>query len=373
MNLIFVTRKIDRGDALSGFVFTWLAELTQYVDKLEVICLEKGDTSGLPANVEIFSMGKEKGKSRFRELANYLRLLFRLVPKSDGVFIHMHPIYAIVAWLPALLFRKKMILWYTHKSADFKLRVAHALVDRVLTASPESFRLPSKKVKIVGHGIDLEKFTPTSSPPVSRREIGGESRPAVAEAAAGEGVKFRIVSIGRISPVKDYETFLKAVEILVNHQGIKDLEVKIYGKIGLPQHEAYLDSLVEFVQNAELENYIKFEGEVNYEYVDEVYHEAALFVNLSQTGSIDKTVLEAAASGIIVLTSNEAFIKPLKDISPLLLFERNNPADLARKILQVRALSEKERLAIIKRLRMWVEKEHNLENLVKRIIAECQA
>lgn len=362
MNLIFVTRKIDRGDALSGFVFTWLAELTQYVDKLEVICLEKGDTSGLPANVEIFSMGKEKGKSRFRELVNYLKLLFRLVPKSDGVFIHMHPIYAIVAWLPAVLFRKKMILWYTHKSVDFKLRVAYALVDRVLTASPESFRLPSKKVKIVGHGIDLEKFTPTSSPPVSRREIGGER----------EGVKFRIVSIGRISPVKDYETFLKAVEILVNHQGLKDLEVKIYGKIGLPQHEAYLDSLVEFVQNAELENYIKFEGEVNYDYVDEVYHEAALFVNLSQTGSIDKTVLEAAASGIIVLTSNEAFIKQLKAISPLLLFERNNPADLARKILQVRALSEKEQLAIIKRLRMWVEKEHNLKNLVQRIIAEYQ-
>jgi len=34
------------------------------------------------------------------------------------------------------------------------------LADKILTASKESFRLPSKKVIITGHGINIEEFCP---------------------------------------------------------------------------------------------------------------------------------------------------------------------------------------------------------------------
>ncbi len=169
--------------------------------------------------------------------------------------------------------------------------------------------------------------------------------------------------------MKDYETLIKAVEIL-RDQGITDLDVEIYGRVGLPEHQSYLDSLIKFVHNADLEDIVKFQGELNYEYVDEVYREANLFVNLSGTGSIDKTVLEAAASGALVLTSNEAFAIPLSKISPFLFFERNNPKDLAEKILQLRDLPEAEQSEIRDKLRAWVREDHNLENLVKEILGE---
>lgn len=361
MRLVFITRKVDRGDALTGFVFSWLEKLAGHLEKLYVICQEKGDTSGLPSNVAVHSFGKEKGYGKFRQGYKLFVISFKFGRKANGFFVHMHPIYAIVAWLPAKLFGKKLILWYTHKSVDLKLRVAHALVDEVLTASAESFRLPSNKVKIVGHGIDATKFTPTLSPPIPFREgTGGDER----------GGKFRILSIGRISPVKDYETLIKAVQILVNHKGVKDIDLQIHGRIGLPEHQSYLDSLVTFVENAGLDDYIDFQSEVNHEFVDEIYREADLFVNLSATGSIDKTVLEAAASGILTLTSNEAFAIPLSKISPLLFFERDHPEDLADKILQLKNLPEREKQAIQGQLRSWVEADHNLANLTERIIAQ---
>lgn len=366
MKLIFVTRKIHRGDALTGFVFTWIEKLAAKLEKLYVICQEKGDISGLPANVEVHSFGKEKGYGRFRQGYQLSVISFKLARSADGFFVHMHPIYAITAWSAAKFFGKKMVLWYTHKSVDFKLRLAHALVDTVFTASKESFRLPSNKVKIVGHGIDLGKFAPAHIPPPSPLTLRGEER----RDKEGRGTLFQIISIGRISPVKDYETLLKAVEILVHHNGTKDLDVKIYGKIGLLEHQSYLDSLVEFVHNADLEDFVKFEGEVAYEYIPELYQEADLFVNLSQTGSIDKTVLEAAASGVVTLTSNEAFAAPFSKISPLLFFERDNPRDLAEKILKIMVLPETEKLAILSALRDWVQKEHNLKNLVQKIINE---
>ncbi len=160
------------------------------------------------------------------------------------------------------------------------------------------------------------------------------------------------------------------IEKMVNEKKIKDLEVNIYGGIGLPEHQSYLDSLIEFVQNAGLDGVIKFQGELDYNFVDEAYEEASLFVNLSQTGSLDKTVLEAAASGTVVLTSNEAFEAPLKKIDERLFFLRDNPEDLAKKITQMKQLTWQERVDLGKRLRQWVETNHNLKNLAGKIITE---
>ncbi|MDP3993634.1 MAG: glycosyltransferase family 4 protein [bacterium] len=349
MKLVFITRKVDRGDPLTGFVFGWLNALAGRLDKLYVVCQEKGDTSGLADNIEVHSFGKEKGYGRLRQAFELWNLSFEFGKKSEGFFIHMHPIYAITAWLPAKLFGKKIILWYAHKSVDFKLRVAHFLVDRVLTSSKESFRLPSNKVRVVGHGIDMRKFNPSSHIPHSI---------------------FHILSIGRISPVKDYETLIKAMEILCNDMGMRGLKVQIYGRIGLPEHQAYLDSLVDFVQNANLDEVIDFQSEVSHEYVPQILGEADLFVNLSQTGSLDKAVLEAAAMGVLVLTSNEAFESKLKEISPLLFFKRNDPSDLAEKIMATKNLTSEEKMKIANQLKSWVEREHNLNNLISLIIKE---
>ena len=95
----------------------------------------------------------------------------------------MCPEYVLAAAPTNRIFRKKSVLWYTHREVSLKLRLAAKLVDKIFTASKESFRLPSKKVVIAGHGIDIEHFKPRGS------------------SASGDTLK--LLSVGRVSPSKD--------------------------------------------------------------------------------------------------------------------------------------------------------------------------
>src|SRR3989344_2790734 len=224
MRLLFITRIIDRDDTRSGFIFDWITALAQRCDRVHLICQQKGSTGGLPGNVLLYSLGKERGYGKIRQLCVFLSHLFGLTKGSDGILVHMHPIYAILAWLPARLHKKKLALWYTHRAADIKLRIAHALVDTVFTASPESFPLPSPKVRAVGHGIELSHF-------------------ARGRAVARETKVFRMVSVGRISPVKDYETLIKALSEINSQLPTTNYQLRIYGGPALEQDRVYLQKL----------------------------------------------------------------------------------------------------------------------------------
>ena len=109
------------------------------------------------------------------------------MPKINGVFFHMCPEYVIGAGLWPKIFRKKSLLWYAHKSVNWKLRLAEKLVNKIFTPSKESFRLPSEKVEISGHGIDLVKF--------KTKETNKN------------GSGFKIISVGRITAVKNVHLF----------------------------------------------------------------------------------------------------------------------------------------------------------------------
>ena len=352
MKLLMITRKIDRKDALAGFSYDWIKKISRQVESLKIICLEKGDISDLAQNIEIHSLGKEKSyHSHFiRRLAFILRfqkLAWQITPQVDGVFCHMNPEYTILIWPWAKLFRKKIVSWYTHKAVTWKMQLMERLADVILTASIESFRLPSKKVKVVGHGIDTEKFKPSTI----------NHQPST--------IIFTILSVGRISPTKDYETLIKAADILRDQLGFKDFVVNIIGAPGLAEQQSYLESLQQMVRAMNLETKVKFLGPVPNKDIVPYYQKTSLFINLSDTGSLDKAVLEAMACGVLVLTSNEAFEKILPAD---LLVEKNNPRILAQKILDLSNWSKEKRNDISAKLRQIVVREHNLDNLTVKII-----
>jgi glycosyltransferase involved in cell wall biosynthesis len=82
---------------------------------------------------------------------------------------------------------------------------------------------------------------------------------------------------------------------------------------------------------------------------------------------LDKAVLEAMASGALVLTSNEAFSKILPAD---LLVEKNQPEILAQKILQIYSLDQEKKSALKNNLRQIVVENHNLDKLVEKIIEQ---
>jgi glycosyltransferase involved in cell wall biosynthesis len=347
--VLMITQKVDLDDDLLGFTHTWVNKLAERVGKLYVLALAVGRHS-LRDNVELFSMGKERGNSRLERLVNFNRVVGRLVltRKVDLVFIHMCPRYAILAAPYAKLMRVPMVMWFTHRSVNNELRIAHWLVDKVVTASKESFRLKSDKVVITGHGIDTDRFKPLDV----RRE----------------GNTKVILSVGRISPIKDYETLIKAAGILIKEKGFRNLKFLIVGSIGTEAQRGYFEILQRMVANYGLGAYVEFTGAVPHRDIVAYYQNCDLFVNLSHTGSVDKAVLEAMACGKVPLTSNEAFKAILRDHQSELIFEKRHAVGLIDRIVNILAMDDGSRFDLGQEMRKTVMRSHNIDGLTEQLV-----
>lgn len=349
MKLLIITQKVDINDDNLGSFHDWLKKLASLAD-LFVIANYVG-VYELPRNVKVFSLGKEKHARKIIKLLKYQSLLLNLLPKVDGIFFHMCPEYVIGAGLWPKFFGKKTLLWYTHKSVGWKLKLAEKLVDKIFTASKESFRLPSKKVEITGHGIDIDKFKPQTSN-LAYRQAGLKIKKN----------KFTIISVGRISPVKNYDLLIDAAEILKSRNFLAgNWEIKIAGASILESDKIYSEKLKEKIQEKKLESVIEFVGSVSNKNIAEFYQSGDLFINLSDTGSLDKAVLEAMSCGLKILTSNEAF----KNIVPEENFTANEPHIVAEKIEKLAKFPNINRNKFID----YVSANHGLDNLAKKIIS----
>jgi len=351
MNLLMITQKIDLDDDILGFTYTWVAKLAERVEKLYVLALWVGRCD-LPDNVEVYSIGKEKGAGKLKKFMNFNKIALRIVlsRKVDSIFIHMCPLYAILASPYAKLMRVPMVMWYTHKSTNLTLKIAHLLVDKVITASEESFRLKSKKKIVTGHGIDIDFFKPAEKLHLSN-----------------DGKKI-ILSVGRISPIKDYETLIEATNLLVNEKGIKNIEFLIVGDIGTSEQKSYLKKLKSLVEKYNLKDFIHFIGSVLHHKIVRYYQDCDVFVNLCPTGGLDKTVLEAMSCEKLVLTSNVAFKQMLGNLNYNLTFKKGNYKELADKILNLLSLDVKETRLTREELRNIVMRDHSVDGSMNKVV-----
>lgn len=339
-----ITRKIDSADERVGFVSDWVAKIAQHVDKLTVITWQPSRPEGLPKNVELVSLPQ----NLLLKLAALKWQLLRRLAGVDGVFCHMNPEYTILAAPFARLFGKKVVSWYTHGTVSWRLKLMEKLTNVILTASPESFRLASRKVTVAGHGIDIEAFKPALRQPSS---------------------VLQIITIGRISPTKDYESMIKALDILKD-KGNHSVRLDIVGAPGLDEHVSYFENLQKMVAAMSLSDRVTFVGAVPHQQVPQRLQQADVFINLSGTGSVDKAVLEAMACGCIVFTSNEAF-KPM--LPAELMVSQNNPRQLAEKITWLAELPAADRETLRQQLRQTVVENHNLDQLAIKIVSQFRS
>jgi glycosyltransferase involved in cell wall biosynthesis len=349
LRVLMITQKVDLDDDVLGFTHTWVNNLAERVAQLHLLALSVGRCE-LRDNVTLYSMGKERRASRLQRFVSFNGVLSLLVLRRqvDVVFVHMVPLYAILAAPWTKLVGVPMVLWFTHKSVNWKLKLAHWLVDRVVTASSESFCLPSDKVIVTGHGVDTEVFRPAEGPRPRR--------------------PFTVLSVGRISPIKDYETLIEAADILINQQGRRDLRFVVVGDVGTPRQVAYREQLLTEVRRRRLGNSFEFVGAVPHTRVVTCYQQADLFVNLCPTGGLDKAVLEAMACGVVPLVSNVAFELLLGTLAAQLMFAAGNVPDLAGKIERLVQLSEMEREVWGKELRSIVVQQHSVHGLMDRLV-----
>lgn len=344
MRVLMLTQIVDRHDPLLGFTHGWIDRLAQQVQQLDVICLYEG-AHDLPQNVSVYSMGKEKGYNRWQKLRAYLELLARLVPTADIIFGHMIPRYSLLAMPYALWWRRPLAHWHTHKTISLEMRIVHQLATRIVTASPESFPLPSRKVSIIGHGIDLDQFQPAEAP-TSRK----------------------ILAVGRLSPIKHYEVLIDAADILLRQEGMDDVEVQIAGGSTEEHGDSYARSLKDRVENTGLVGRIHFLGVIPFHEIGSYYRQAALTVNLCPTGGADKAVLESMATGVPVIFRNRTFLPLLEPDMAWLWVESLEPAILAARLADAMKLPYSERRALGLRLRQRMADRFGLDGLVIRLV-----
>lgn len=333
MKLLICTQAVDKNHSNLGSFHRWLEEFAVHCDSIRVVCLEAGEHT-LPANVTVWSAGKERGVSRPMRWIRILREVIRSNKEYDTVFVHMNPEYVVLCGWWWRLKKKKVGLWYTHKSVNLKLRLAVYFASVIFTASKESFRLASEKVKVVGHGVDTAAFTPGVRP-----------------------AQLRIATAGRISKTKRLLEMLSALDVL--HSRSIEFFFSIVGAPIYPEDERYLHEVEQEIRRRPYAASVRVAGTVPYARMPQTLAESSVFLNLSRTGSVDRAVLEAMAAGLVPVTTNEAFRDVLTPYG--LYVETDRPQDIAGALLRAQQTDPAPLIA-------YVREGHSLERLIPAML-----
>jgi len=226
----------------------------------------------------------------------------------------MNPIYVVLGGLLCRVLGKKIGFWYTHRNVDMKLRIAEKFTDYIFTASYESFRLKSKKLHVVGHGIDVKSF-----------KCDGIKK-------NNDNNTLKILHVGRITQIKNIDVLVEAAHIL-NKTWESKFHILLIGEPVIPSDFDYKKKLAALIEKYNLQNNITFKGSVSNTDIKSYYCNSDTSVNLAPTGGVDKAVLESMAAGRPVFASNTAFEDYFGEYSDKLLFQERDSEGLAEKII----------------------------------------
>lgn len=340
MKLLIVTQVMDTNHPILGFFHRWVEEFAKSFTEVHVICLQKGACS-LPDNVHVYSLGKEEGESNGKYLYRFYKHFGHIffTVRVHYVFFHMGAVFTIAA-APFSLVRKlmktKFYWWKTHGHIGIKERLSLLFMDRVYSASENSFLINTPKKHVIGHAIDTSVFTSASS---NRKGI---------------------VFAGRVMPVKRVEDVIETVAGL--HAQGNTVDLRIVGP--LPDDE-YTKDLQNLCHTLDIAEYVEFVGGVPHSQIEQELSSARVVVSPSDTDSVDKVVLEAMSSGTPVVTTTEAFRELL---SPHGLFvEKRDVQSMIEVVTTFLALPDSEYQALGVTLREAVHANHNIETLTQRI------
>ena len=336
MRLLICTQAVDEKDPVLGFFVAWIGRFAHECERVTVVTLREG-SHALPSNVQIHVLGRGK----FRRAAQLLTLSYRHRTGYDAVFVHMNPEYLVVAgWLWKML-GKRIGLWYVHKSANIRLRIARRFVDAIFTASDTTFPIQDRRIVVTGHGIDVE-------------------------ASSGARIVhdgFRIATIGRIAPSKQTRLIAEAVCAVATSRPVC---LSIYGRPVTPQESAYERDLTEWLQEHDTQGIVTMHGIIAHVDVPEGLRGVDLFVNMGTTGGIDKAVLEAMAAGVPTISSSPAHAPMLAKYG-VALTPVPDVRKIAESIITIMDMPPEARRDLGMKLRSEVVSHHSLSSLITRI------
>jgi len=341
--LLLFTQKMDRSDDLLGIYHEWVRFLSEHFSSIEVVCLVEGEHD-LPKHVRVHSLGKDQGRGRLTYIWRFFCSIISLRKKYDVVFVHMNPEYVILGGLLWKVWKKPSYMWYAHPARNIRFFLAHFLLSGAVTSVKSAYPYVNNKTHVIGQGIDTLRFIP------GRKHTE-------------KSVK--LLSLGRISPMKHIDLLLQAVKKL--RDAGRDVTATIVGAPG--DHDAtYYEEQRAFVKEHNLSDAVTFTGKIPNVETPAIYRAHDIFVSLTKIGFFDKTTLEAMASEVPIVVANAAFKQILPEAyRDTVMFNNTDIDSLVRALEQVMDMEKAERDAYGAVLRKIIEKEHNILQLAKRL------
>lgn len=264
-------------------------DLSDFWDEVIVItCQERSsETKMLPKNITVYDLNWQNNRlpiSIFKLIYIFLWLL--LLKGRFVLFSYMtETLSAILAPLTKIL-RIRHVLWYAHTSNPKRLTWCHLWVNAIVTSTPESCPVKSKKVLPIGQSVDQSKFE------CSERQIQRTKK------------KVQVIHVGRLDPSKNIITLIR---VFVDNFNSSDDQLHLVGS-ATRDNQDYLQKIKNEIAHQGLESRVILHGEKNQEEIRRLLCESDLFLH-AYVGSLDKTLVEAIFSRIFVISYNWNFFK----------------------------------------------------------------
>lgn len=212
------------------------------------------------------------------------------------------------------------------------------------------YGVPAARITVIQRGVDLGFFDPARVDhafiEAFRRDHGLEGRRVA-------------LSVGRITWLKDYESFIRAVALA------RERRPELVGVIAggaTPDKQRYFESLQALCRELRVADHIRFVGSQTR--MPELYALADVVVNASlKMGNVGRTVAEALAMNTPVLATTLPGLRNLvQDGLNGFIIETRHPKDLARRMLQALELPREG-------IRRTIPPEYTLDHMVEQTLA----
>lgn len=209
------------------------------------------------------------------------------------------------------------------QKADAVICVSNSIKEYI----QKHYQTSENKITVIPRGIDLELFNPKNVDETFIENFKKEFNLKD---------KFIVSSVGRVTQLKDYETFIKA--ILIVKKEIPNIIGLIVGGVRSDK-EDYLNSLKSLIKELNLEENIIFTGSQSK--IEQIYTLSDVVISSSKKPeSFGRAVAEAICMNKPVIATNHGGVKDIiiENINGF-FFEVGNDKELADNILKSRNLS----------------------------------
>jgi glycosyltransferase involved in cell wall biosynthesis len=349
MSLLVFNLAMNEEDTVLGFTVGWVNEFAKHSDGVVVLSMYTGSYN-VAANVKVYDIGWVPNARKAVMVANFYRKLFFILKHHHitGCFSHMQPLFTALAGPILALRGVRIVTWYAHPKVHIILKLSHLFSYKTVASVYNAYPYKKDKLVVIGQAIDTTLYTPDRS--AARTKT--------------------ILCAGRISPVKNIETLIRAAAILRKAMPIDtwNWRVDVVGDAPNAEGERYLRRLIHLTNELELNNLVRFlPGQKRHSLV-QVYQAARVFVNLTPAGFGDKVAWEAMACGVPTLVCNPDLKETLGRYADLLFFKLNDADNLASQLLNLLQTPQEKSIEIGMYLRQQVLNLHSLEALPPKVL-----